>query len=171
MRAARSAYVAGLAPGERERLEAALIASLDGEIGSGNVAGYAAVGAEIDLRSFPRALVLPRVASGALTFHRCAAEDLSLSAFGIPEPSAAQEAVDPDVLLVPLLAVDHAGNRLGQGAGYYDRTLAALRARKQVIAIGVGWDMQLVAALPTDSWDEPLDAVATPSGFVTLPPR
>ncbi len=71
---------------------------------------------------------------------------------------------------MPLLAVDRRGTRLGQGGGHYDRTLATLRAAGPVLAVGMAWDCQLVDALPTDPWDEPLDALATPSGWRDFAP-
>jgi 5-formyltetrahydrofolate cyclo-ligase len=85
---------------------------------------------------------------------------------GIPEPAADLPMVRPDLLLVPLLAVDRSGNRLGQGGGHYDRTLAALRATQPTIAIGLAWDVQLVDAVAAEPWDQPLDAIATPSAFL-----
>lgn len=170
MRAARAAYVARLEPDERARLEASLVASLIDVVGDGIVAGYAAVGAEVDLRSFPHSLALPRITPDGLRFHRCPIGALVAGTGGIPEPAAHHEPVEPDVILVPLLAVDPAGNRLGQGGGHYDRTLAALRARRPVVAVGVAWDVQLVAALPADPWDEPLDWVATPTRLLRVRP-
>ncbi|MGF1649698.1 MAG: 5-formyltetrahydrofolate cyclo-ligase [Hyphomicrobiaceae bacterium] len=80
-----------------------------------------------------------------------------------PEPTAA--AVEPDVLLVPLLAVDAQGFRLGYGGGYYDRTLSGLRRRKPIFAIGLALDIQRVDVLPRSDYDEPVDAILTPSGL------
>lgn len=88
--------------------------------------------------------------------------------FGLREPPADAAAVRPDVLLVPLLAFDLAGNRLGYGAGYYDMTLAALRRDKPVTAVGVGFDSQQVAAVPHGAADAPLDWVATPTRVVRV---
>lgn len=72
----------------------------------------------------------------------------------------ATEAV-PTVLLVPLLAFDRTGYRLGYGRGYYDRTLAGLRAANGATAIGVAYAAQEVARVPRDATDEPLDWVIT----------
>ncbi len=166
LRAARSAYVAGLATGERARLEAALGAVLDSHLGPGLIAGYSACGDEIGLAGFPRALLYPRVTRDApLTFHDCATASLVPGALGIPEPAAESPSAIPGIILVPLIAVDARGNRLGQGGGFYDRTLALLRATQAVVAVGVAWDMQRVEALLADAWDAPLDALATPSGW------
>ena len=72
--------------------------------------------------------------------------------------------VEPDVILVPLIAIDRRGTRLGRGKGHYDRSLGALR-RKGARLIGVGWAVQLVAAaIPADPWDIPLDGFASPEG-------
>lgn len=82
--------------------------------------------------------------------------------FGIPEPAVGSFAV-PDVLLVPLLAFDLRGYRLGYGGGHYDRTLAALRGQG-VTAIGLAFDTQEVAEVPVCPYDERLDWILTPSG-------
>ena len=72
--------------------------------------------------------------------------------------------VDPDVLIVPLLAFDARGFRLGYGGGFYDRTLQALRARHPVFAIGFAFATQEVAAVPIDVHDQRLNAVVTENG-------
>ncbi len=171
-RNARAAYVATLAPGEREHLEAALAAVLEAHLPpDGLVAGYHAIGSEVSLERVARATLLPRVNSRApLSFHSGpATAGPSVAGLGrLVEPPADAPAADPDIVLVPLLAADRYGTRLGQGGGHYDRTLAALRARRRVFAVGVGWDVQLVERLPRDPWDAPLDALATPSQWLTF---
>jgi 5-formyltetrahydrofolate cyclo-ligase len=84
--------------------------------------------------------------------------------WGIAEPKPDKPAVDPDILLIPLLAFDAAGWRLGYGGGYYDRTLHVLRSRKRIVAIGIAFDQQRVDAVPHLDYDERLDWVLTPSG-------
>ena len=84
--------------------------------------------------------------------------------WGIAEPLPDKPVLEPDVVLVPLLAFDAAGHRLGYGGGFYDRTLARLRAIKPVVAVGVAYDELKVDAVPHRSYDEPLDWVLTPSG-------
>jgi 5-formyltetrahydrofolate cyclo-ligase len=79
----------------------------------------------------------------------------------IREPIEDAPVVDPDLLFVPLACFDRSGNRIGYGAGFYDRTLARLRAMKPVQAIGVGYGVCEIAAVPYDSHDESLDAVVT----------
>jgi 5-formyltetrahydrofolate cyclo-ligase len=86
---------------------------------------------------------------------------LASGVWGIREPMADAPEVDPDVLIVPLLAFDRRGYRLGYGAGYYDMTLTALRARKQVIAIGIAYAAQEVDTVPTTPRDARLDLVLT----------
>jgi 5-formyltetrahydrofolate cyclo-ligase len=84
--------------------------------------------------------------------------------WGIAEPKADKPVVEPDIVLVPLLAFDAAGRRLGYGGGYYDRTLRDLRARKRIVAIGLAYDEQQVDAVPHLDYDERLDWVLRPSG-------
>ena len=84
--------------------------------------------------------------------------------WGIAEPKADKPALDPDILIVPLLAFDRHGWRLGYGGGFYDRTLQGLRARKAVVAVGLGYDEQEVDAVPHLDYDQRLDWVLRPSG-------
>ncbi|MBV1693072.1 MAG: 5-formyltetrahydrofolate cyclo-ligase [Hyphomicrobiales bacterium] len=91
-------------------------------------------------------------------------------AWGIREPADTLPAVEPDVLLVPLLAFDRAGGRLGYGGGYYDRTLHALRRRRPVIAVGVAFDEQEVDAVPRSDYDERIDWIMTPSAMISRSP-
>lgn len=71
------------------------------------------------------------------------------------------EAVDPDVLIVPLLAFDRRGFRLGYGGGFYDRTLEGLRVRKPVLAIGFAFEAQEMDEVPIEPTDQPLDLIVT----------
>jgi 5-formyltetrahydrofolate cyclo-ligase len=81
--------------------------------------------------------------------------------WGIREPPAEAPEVFPDILIVPLLAFDRRGHRIGYGAGYYDMTITRLRAMKPVTAIGVAFATQEIAAVPTTPRDAPLDVVLT----------
>lgn len=83
----------------------------------------------------------------------------------IPMPRADADVVEPDALLVPLLAFDASGYRLGYGGGFYDRTLHDLRRRKKVLAIGVAYTAQEVAAVPRGAHDAPLDYILTEKGY------
>jgi 5-formyltetrahydrofolate cyclo-ligase len=84
----------------------------------------------------------------------------------IAVPLLSAPEVEPDVLLVPLLAFDKAGYRLGYGGGFYDATLAKLRAKKPIIAIGVAYADQEVADVPHEAHDMKLDYVMTEKGIV-----
>ena len=84
--------------------------------------------------------------------------------WGIAEPLPDKSVLEPDIVLVPLLAFDALGYRLGYGGGFYDRTLARLRAIKPVVAVGVAYDELKVDAVPHLHYDQPLDWVLTPSG-------
>lgn len=172
LRRRRRDHVAGLA--DRIAAEAALAARLLAIIPTGAiVATYAAKASEIDpapLHPHLAGLAWPRVGGTLLTFHRCTAADLAPGHSGIAEPPATAPRVRPAIVLVPLLAATPAGRRLGQGGGFYDRTLAGLRAAAAdagpVLAVGLAWDLQLVDELATDPWDELLDWIATPTRLV-----
>jgi 5-formyltetrahydrofolate cyclo-ligase len=82
----------------------------------------------------------------------------------IAEPKPDKPVLEPDVVLVPLLAFDRRGWRLGYGGGFYDRTLSRLRARKAIVAVGLGYDQQQVDAVPHLAYDQRLDWVLVPSG-------
>ena len=84
--------------------------------------------------------------------------------WGIAEPTPDKATLEPDIVLVPLLAFDSEGWRLGYGGGFYDRTLRRLREKKDVIAVGLGFDAQQVDAVPHLDYDQRLDWVLTPSG-------
>jgi 5-formyltetrahydrofolate cyclo-ligase len=86
---------------------------------------------------------------------------LASGVWGIREPLPDAPAVDPDILIVPLLAFDRRGHRLGYGAGYYDMTISALRAKKPVIAVGIAYAAQEVDTVPITPHDAPLDLVLT----------
>ena len=93
---------------------------------------------------------------------------LKTGAFSVPVPGEDAAVLTPGIVLVPLLAFDTDGFRLGYGAGFYDRTLAGLRAKGSVTAIGIAFDEQRLEAVPRDAYDEPLDWVLTPSGPIRI---
>ena len=74
--------------------------------------------------------------------------------------------MQPALVLVPLVAFDRKGNRLGYGAGYYDACLRDMRARQRVTAIGVAFDEQEFTDIPREPQDEPLDMILTPSRVI-----
>jgi len=140
----------------------------------GAVSGYWPVRSEIDARPLLTALfeagwqvLLPFIAEpGADMVFRTWQPGLVMPEgfYGIAEPPPECEAFEPDVLLVPLLAFDGAGYRLGYGGGYYDRKLAALRQAGRITAIGLAFDEQEVAKIPREPHDQRLDGILTPSG-------
>lgn len=80
---------------------------------------------------------------------------------GIPIPKADAAELTPTILIVPLLAFDRQGRRMGYGAGYYDRTLAALRRSSPVVAVGIAYADQEIREVPADEHDERLDWIIT----------
>jgi 5-formyltetrahydrofolate cyclo-ligase len=135
------------------------------------VSGYMPMRSEINplplLRKLAAAgarLALPVVAGAgkplimrAWTF----GEPLVAGVWGIRQPAPQAPATEPDILLVPLLAFDRAGHRIGYGAGYYDMTIAAARARRPVVAAGIAFAAQEIPAVPATPRDAPLDLVLT----------
>lgn len=143
--------------------------------GGSCVAGYSAMGSEADpfellsrlsARGYPCAL--PRVAAKdkPLVFLRWnLSEELLPGAHGTREPQTGAPECRPDIVLVPLLAFDPVGRRLGYGGGYYDRTLAALRSGgKDVLAVGVAFSAQEAQDLPEEEFDVRLDWIVTEKG-------
>ena len=93
---------------------------------------------------------------------------LTSSRVGVVRAGRFAAVVRPSAVLVPLVAVDRAGNRIGHWRGHYDRALAALRGDGGVRTIGLAWDVQLRDdTSPADAWDVPMDAVATPTRWMT----
>lgn len=135
------------------------------------VGGYHALPQEADPALLLERLVelgahaaFPRVAARdqPLDYHRVPdGEVLAPGAFGIHEPLAAWPHVTPHLLLVPLLAFDAHGHRLGYGGGFYDRTLEKLA----VPAIGIAYAGQEVPSLPAEAHDMALTGILTEAGF------
>jgi len=88
-------------------------------------------------------------------------DELVSGGFGTQVPGTDQREVVPRLLLVPLLAFDRAGYRLGYGGGFYDRTLAALRAHGSAVAVGLAFSAQEVDSVPREATDARLDWVVT----------
>ena len=135
------------------------------------VAGFSPMKSEINpvplMRKFADAgarLALPVVAGkGRPLIMRAWAfgEPLAAGVWGIREPKPEAPEVAPDILIVPLLAFDRRGHRIGYGAGYYDMTIAALRAKKPIVAAGIAFAMQEIDAVPITPRDARLDLVLT----------
>ena len=90
---------------------------------------------------------------------------LVISKFGIPVPSD-RKLVDPNILLCPLVSFDKGANRLGYGGGYYDRTIQKLRGQRKIHAFGLAFsEQQSKNSLPSDDFDQKLDAVITDKNY------
>jgi 5-formyltetrahydrofolate cyclo-ligase len=90
------------------------------------------------------------------------------SPWGVLQPAASAEALAPDLVLVPLVAADRRGTRIGHGKGHYDRALAHLREGGTIVTIGLAWEPQILdEAIPADPWDMKLDAIATPKEWIS----
>lgn len=135
------------------------------------VAGYAATGTEADphaiLRALERrghAIALPAVRGAAMplafrAWHH--PQKHVTGAFGIQQPHGGARVLVPDVLIVPMTAFDRNGHRLGQGGGFYDRTLKLLRRCKPILAVGLAYAAQEVDSLAVEVHDELLDWIVT----------
>jgi 5-formyltetrahydrofolate cyclo-ligase len=140
---------------------------------------YAGIGAEIDARRHLAAwlieqgwtLALPRVEGedGQMVFRQWTPGDvLTRDEAGLNAPEPSRPALDPDLVITPLLAFDRHGLRLGQGGGYYDRALEALRTRKSVFMLGLGYVGQETHGLPVEAHDQRLDAILTESEYIAV---
>ena len=134
------------------------------------VGGYWPVGTELDVRPLLTRLhelghvcALPVVHRGQpLVFHRWQPDDkLVRGVFNLQVPDHHTPTVVPDVLIMPLLAFDARGMRIGYGGGFYDRTIPAIRSRKPLLTIGVAYAAQEVSRVPTDQYDQRLDWIVT----------
>ena len=113
------------------------------------------------LRKLGKTVALPAIGAGPgeMTFLRWDADDaLVTGRYGILQPSPGAPAVTPGAIVAPMIAFDHALNRLGQGGGYYDRAFAAYPL---ALRIGLAWSAQQMDALPVDPWDMGLDFILT----------
>lgn len=122
-----------------------------------------------DIWATGKRLALPRCEGpGVMTARSIhSADELCRGAYGLLEPTAACEAIVPqeiDLVLVPGVAFDRAGGRIGQGGGYYDRFLPQTRAYR----LGICYDFALVEAIESEAHDQRMDALATPSGMIVV---
>jgi len=167
----------GLAAADREAWSRAVhdrVRALDAYRGAGTVLVFAGIGTEVATDDLVRAvladgkrLVMPRVGEGDLVLHAVAdpARDLAPGVWGIPEPRPgcpviAAETVD--LFLLPGLAFDLKGGRLGYGRGYFDRVLAGAPGTKAALA----FDGQVVEAVPQGPTDVAVDLVVTPTRVI-----
>lgn len=143
------------------------------------ISGYVAFRDEIDplplmhlLHGFELTVALPVVGerAQALRFRRWRpGERMQNGAYGVPIP-VTDDPVEPQVIIVPLLAFDSRGHRLGYGGGYYDRTIAELRRHRPVRTIGYALAAQQIEAVPHGPHDMILDCVVTERGIVRPAP-
>lgn len=170
---ARKAFVRTLSDGERVVLERRLAQHLTSLCAEARVVGgYSPLGSEIspllameEARAVGRIVSFPAFDHPAKPFRFRAADPLEAGPFGIMQPNRRTPVVEPDLILVPLIAIDGNGTRLGRGKGHYDRALVRLK-KSGARLIGVGWPLQrLVETIPHDEWDIPLDAFASPDGL------
>lgn len=140
------------------------------------IAGYMPIQSEIDpmpamqalSKQGPVAVPIVEAKAAPLRFDLWAPDiDMISGAFGASVPKHSKPVV-PDVLIVPLVAFNRAGHRLGYGGGFYDRTLAKLRAERDVFAVGFAYSGQEMADFPISRFDVPLDAIVTESEIITL---
>jgi 5-formyltetrahydrofolate cyclo-ligase len=123
---------------------------------------------ELALRHVVTALPVMIGRDRALAFRRWRpGERLVATTFGIMEPAADRPVVVPDLVFVPLLGFDRRGYRLGYGAGFYDRTLADLRALGQASTVGIAYAVQEVPEIPAEDHDQRLDFVLTDREWIT----
>lgn len=175
VRAAAFAAVPDAGIRVRDRFMAELLPVIGAKNGA-FVAAYMPVRDEVDVRPLLQSLVergmiaaMPCVVGGRmpLLFRQWnTGAALVPRAFGLLEPSDDASVVTPDLLLVPLLAFDRSGHRLGYGRGYYDRTLAALRTQRPIIAVGLAFAAQEVLSLPAGNNDQRLDWVITEAELI-----
>jgi len=170
---ARKAFVRTLGDADRAMLERQLAEHLTSLFaGVAVVGGYCPMRTEIsplpameEARAVGAIAAFPCFADPAKPFRFLAGDPLEPGPFGLMQPAKRHPVVDPDLVLVPLVAVDGGGTRLGRGKGHYDRALARLR-KNGARLIGIGWPLQRLAdTIPADPWDVPLDAYASPEGL------
>jgi 5-formyltetrahydrofolate cyclo-ligase len=158
----------------QERMEAAEVIAARGlpvPVAGAIVSGFMPIKSEINPLPLMRKLAgqgarlaLPAVAGAGkplIMREWVFGEPLAAGVWGIREPRPEAPLAAPDILLVPLLVFDRRGHRIGYGAGYYDMTIAGLRASKPVLAIGIAFAAQEIAAVPATPRDARLDLVLT----------
>ena len=133
-----------------------------------SVAGYYPINFEVNVLGFLTKLQRKGVTTGlpvikrnyGMMFKKWAPnQSLYLNKYGIPEPKNTNKTFIPDIILVPLVAYDQKLNRLGYGAGYYDRVLKKISLHKKIIAIGIGFSFQKCANIPINKNDYALDYI------------
>ena len=169
--ARRKALVQALSDGERAQLEQQLARRLTAILAGARVVGaYAPMGSEIspllameEARAVGSIVTFPAFEHPAKPFRFRAGDPTEPGPFGIMQPKKRAPVVDPDLILVPLVAADRWGTRLGRGKGHYDAALARLR-KGGARLVGIGWPDQLIEdRIPADEWDVALDGFVSPA--------
>ncbi len=174
LRARRRAFVAEAGPQGLARMHRDLVLRLTPHLkGARIVAAYVAIGGEIDPLDILLVAAgmgirpaLPHVVSREQPMdfrYWIPGEELVAGPMGLTQPAADAPVCEPDLILAPLLGFDRMLNRIGQGAGFYDRAFAAHPAARR---IGLAWGVQEVDALPLDPWDVPLHGIATEQEWI-----
>lgn len=141
------------------------------------IAGYVSIKGEMDIKPAlielagkGHPILLPAIDKNHLIFKQCKpGETLSSGIYGTQEPPVLALEYIPQVVIVPLVAFDRKGMRLGYGKGYYDAALRRLRSNNpSLLAIGVGFSCQEEDALPADAHDERLDSIVTEKELITI---
>lgn len=177
LRSRIGAELSRMSPDARVRASAAVAANLVQRLGenAGTIFGFAPLRQEPDWTAALAAgwkIALPRIEQERLVFHHVDSLDVLVSgAFGTREPVNELGTVAPissaRAVLVPGVAFDRLGRRLGRGGGFYDRFLAV--TGPQVLKIGVCFDLQIVEEVPSEPHDVRMDAVVTESGWIEMP--
>jgi 5-formyltetrahydrofolate cyclo-ligase len=141
------------------------------------IAGYYPSNYEVNVLNFLKEaskkrfkIVLPVVkSSNKMSFKSWVFEDpLYVSKFGILEPNNLEKEINPDLVMVPLVAFDNQLNRIGYGKGYYDRSLQKIRKKKkQTVSIGIAYSFQQCAKIPVNKHDFKLDYIFTERGIIS----
>lgn len=138
---------------------------------AGSVGAYSAFGSEVrtnliisEAQKLGKIVSLPRIEGESISFYQLSdGNQLVKGRSGIMEPPPKAEIKDIDLLVVPGIAFDRRGYRLGYGKGYYDKFLS----KNPTVSIGLAYSIQLVDNLPHGSHDRRMDAIATENGVVT----
>jgi 5-formyltetrahydrofolate cyclo-ligase len=166
-------FVDSIDPQEREALEQSLALVIEPLLARSRITGgYCPMPSEISPLPAMNAaagrgtvVAYPAFADHQSAFRFLAGDPVESGPWACFQPPLDAPEVYPDLVLVPLIAIDAKGTRLGQGKGHYDRVLAKLRERAALL-IGVGWEVQkLDRLIPADPWDVALDGFASPAGL------
>ena len=138
------------------------------------IGGYYPYNYEIDILDILKILEnknylisLPKISkNNKINFYKWSFKDpLAINIYGIPEPISKKK-VNPNILLVPLVAYDSEFNRLGYGGGFYDKYISSIPHDKKIIKIGLGFSFQKIDKVPVNKYDKKLDYIITEKNFI-----